>query len=101
MSKKLMRYVLAMWFVLGATCTTAVLGDDALSKASAAVATILFDYEGDEFASYVISDSGRVEINFASNTPDPLYSEILNKLKIHPDVKGVLPGKSGPVCSRF
>jgi len=75
--------------------------EDAVSKASAAVSGVLFDYDGDEFASYAIRDSGFVDITFASNTPDALYGEILNKLQMHPDIKGVLSGKGGPVCSRF
>jgi len=58
-----------------------VFSEDALSKADAAVANILFEYDGsEEFASYVVSDSGFVDIIFANNIPNKLYSEILNKL---------------------
>jgi hypothetical protein len=73
---------------------------DALQKADLAVATVLFDYEepGYEFASYRVSEDGFVEIVFASNMPDDLYVEILNKLQNHPDIKGVLAGKGGPTC---
>lgn len=55
------------------------------------VADILFDYEGGEtFASYLVRDDGFVEISFASNLPDDLYSTILNRLKGPPaDPRGV------------
>lgn len=85
----------------GIAGTGPVLAEDALSKTSAAVTNILFDHDADEFASYDIRDSGFLDITFARNTPDALYSEILNKLQKHPDIKGVLAGKGGPTCSRF
>jgi hypothetical protein len=75
--------------------------DDALSRANAAVSNILFEYDGDEFASFSVDDDGYLDITFARNTPDPLYGEILEKLRQHPDIKGVMPGKGGPVCGRF
>ena len=74
---------------------------DAESKTSSAVTNILFEYDADEFASYVIRENGWLDITFASNTPDALYSEILNKLQNNPNIKGVLSGKTGPTCSRF
>jgi hypothetical protein len=81
--------------------TSPVLAEDAPSKTSAAVTNILFEYDADEFASYSIRDSGFLDITFARNTPDALYSEMLNKLQKHPDIKGVLAGRGGPTCSRF
>lgn len=97
-----MRTFLLLAFLAGGVIATGpVVAEDAVSKASAAVSGVLFDYDGDEFASYAIRDSGFVDITFASNTPDALYGEILNKLQKHPDIKGVLSGKGGPVCSRF
>lgn len=73
---------------------TPILAEDTLSKADAAVANILFEYdEPEKFTSYVISESGFVDITFSSNTPDELYIEILKKLKSHPDIDGVLSGK--------
>lgn len=75
---------------------------DKLEKADTAVANILFDYDGsNEFASYRVSEDGFVDIVFASNMPDALYSEILNRLQTHPDIKDVLAGKGGPVCRLF
>jgi len=75
--------------------------EDAMSKTSSAATGILFDYDASDFASYSIRDDGHLEITFARNTPDALYSEILNKLQNHPDIKGVLAGKDGPSCGRF
>ncbi len=75
--------------------------DDPASRANAAVSNILFDYDADQFASFAIRDDGFVDITFARNTPDVLYAEMINKLRAHPDIKGVLPGKGGPVCSQF
>jgi hypothetical protein len=81
--------------------TSPARADDAESSASAAVSGILFEYDADEFASYVIKDNGHVDITFARNTPDALYSEILNKLQTHTGIKSVLAGRGGPTCSRF
>ena len=73
---------------------------DALSKADAAVANILFDFDGsDQFATYRVNEDGFVDIVFASNMPDRIYSALLARLEGHPDIKGVLAGKSGPSCT--
>lgn len=78
------------------------LADDELSKADAAVANILFEFDGaSEFTTYKIREDGFVDIVFARNTPDKLYGEMLNRLQQHPDIKGVLAGRGGPVCSLF
>lgn len=75
---------------------------DAQFKADSAVSDILFDYDGAEtYATYVVGDDGFVDISFARNIPDELYSEILERLKSHEDIKGVLAGTSGPACSLF
>lgn len=72
---------------------------DVRGKADAAVADILFDYEGaEEFASYAVRDDGFVDITFARNMPDALYSELLEKLQHHARIPGVLAGKSGRAC---
>jgi len=96
--RAILLFVLLSVGVMGSAPAVA---EDAQSKAGTAVSGILFDYDGGKFATYVVRDSGYVEITFASNTPDPLYGEILNKLRSHPDIKGVLSGKGGPVCSIF
>ena len=98
---KISPYLIAVFMTCGIAGVGPVLAEDAESKSSAAVTNILFEYDADEFASYGISDSGFLDITFASNTPETLYSEILNKLQKHPDIKGVLPGRDGPTCSRF
>ncbi|NIP56282.1 MAG: hypothetical protein GWO26_30715 [Phycisphaerae bacterium] len=79
-----------------------VSASDAQFKADSAVADILFEYDGSEqYASYAINEDGFVDITFASNIPDDLYSEILGRLKKHKDIDGVLAGSSGPACSLF
>ena len=76
--------------------------ESAGSKADLAVAEILFEYDGaEEFASYKVAEDGFVDITFAVNTPDSLYSEILGKLNSHTDINGVLAGKTGSFCSLF
>lgn len=71
------------------------------AKASSAVAEILFNEDADEFSTYRVNGKGFVNITFASNTPDAVYSNLLNRLKSHPDINGVLAGKGGPACRRF
>jgi hypothetical protein len=101
MQKKLAPYLLIALMTFAGFAQTPVRAEDAASAASAAVSEILFDYDADEFATYAIKDSGHVDITFARNTPDALYSEILNKLQTHAGIKSVLAGRGGPTCSRF
>lgn len=78
------------------------LANDAESKAGEAVANVLFDFDGsNEFVSYRVREDGFVDATFASNTPEPLYSEVVEKLRANKDIKGVLAGRGGPTCSRF
>ena len=73
---------------------------DMQSKADLAVANILFDFDAPaEFATYRIRDDGLVEIVFAGNMPDKVYSDVLAKLNNHPDIPDVLAGRGGPPCS--
>lgn len=101
MRLKFAPYLFAVLVTCAIAGTGPVLAEDALSKTNSAVTSILFEYDADEFASYGIRDDGFLDISFARNTPDALYSEILNKLQKHPDIKGVLAGKGGPNCPRF
>lgn len=101
MWKKLTLYIFSIMIVFASICNDAVCDVDRLSKATDAVTSILFDFEAEEFTSYKISDSGFVDIVFARNTPELLYSLILNKLKHHPDIDGVLAGRGLAACSRF
>lgn len=101
MCLKLVSYLFAALVTCGIAGAGPVFAEDASPKTSAAVTNILFEYDADEFVSYGIRDDGFLDITFARNTPDALYSEILNKLQKHPDIKGVLAGKGGPSCPRF
>lgn len=93
--------------LFGLLCVIGILGagpaaaGDLASRSDSAVADILFDYDADEFASYSVRDDGYVDINFASNVPEGLYSKILNELQNDPNIPGVLAGKTGPTCSLF
>ena len=79
-----------------------VFANESEAKASEAVANVLFDFDGsNEFVSYFVRPDGFVDAVFARNTPEPLYIEVVAKLRAHPDIKGVLAGRGGPVCSRF
>ena len=81
---------------------TSMLNADELEQADAAVANILFEYDGsEEYATYKANDDGSVDLVFASNTPDKIYEDILNKLQNHPHITSVLAGKGGPVCKAF
>lgn len=78
------------------------LAETAQLRADTAVAEILFDYDGaEEYASYVVREDGFVDITFARNMPDALYSEILQALNDNEHITGVLAGKTGPACRLF
>ena len=98
MGERLIRYVL---FILTIICVQPVYAEgNAQAMADKAVANVLFDFEyGSEIASYRVSEGGFVNIEFARNTPDALYGDILTKIKNHPDIKGVLASKTAPACS--
>ncbi|TAM45672.1 MAG: hypothetical protein EPN55_07640 [Gammaproteobacteria bacterium] len=79
-----------------------VLADETEAKAGEAVANILFDFDGsNEYVSYRVRPDGFVDATFASNTPEALYTEVVEKLRANKDIKGVLAGRGGPTCSRF
>ena len=76
------------------------LNADELAQADAAVANILFEYDGsEEYATYKANDDGSVDLIFASNTPDEIYEDILTQLQNHPHNSSVQAGKGGPVCT--
>ena len=62
-------------------------------EAEAAVSNLLFD-EGMENASFKVRPDGFVDILFGAAVGDADYSRLLEKLRAHPDIKGVLAGKS-------
>lgn len=100
--KNVLKHLSIGMLLLGLVFNQYVQAEDKLQLADSAVANILFDYDGSfEFASYKVNSSGFVDITFARNMPDTLYSEILKKLQEHPDISGVLAGKGGPTCSLF
>ena len=57
-----------------------------------AVTSILFE-EDMQNASYALRANGFVDILFGPSVPDADYARILDKLKSHPDIPGVLAGK--------
>lgn len=75
--------------------------EDAESMATHAVTDIIFDNVAEGYISYRISSKGEVDLIFARDTPDAVYSDILNKMKKHPDIKSVLAGRGGPSCGLF
>jgi len=94
------RFLLAA-LLAAAVAATPALADDPMVRAGVAVANILFAHDGDQFTTYTVREDGFVDIDFARNTPEALYSQILGELQQSPDIKGVLAGKGGPVCSLF
>ena len=75
---------------------------DELDKADAAVANVLFEYDGsEEYATYRANEDGSVDLIFAKNTPDDLYEDILTKLQNHPHITSVLASQGGPACKAF
>ena len=63
------------------------------AEAEAAVAKILFDADM-ENATFKVRNDGFVDILFGSAVTDSEYSRMLEILRSHPDIKGVLSGKS-------
>jgi len=101
MHKNLIACFLAALITGASPAAMAEDGGDPESRANAAVANILFDQDADEFTSYRVNERGFVDVIFARNTPDDVYSAILNKLKNNPEINGVIAGKGGPACGRF
>jgi hypothetical protein len=96
--KTIYRFIIVLSFSL--LIPMLAFAEGAQDKADLAVANILFDYDTPaEFASYRVNDTGFVEIVFASNMPDSVYAELLDKLNKHPDIADVLAGRGGPICS--
>ena len=62
------------------------------AESEAALTKILWD-EDMENVSYKLRSSGFIDITFGSAVSDQDYSRILNKLKTHPDIPGVLAGR--------
>jgi hypothetical protein len=63
------------------------------TEAEAAVSSLLFD-EGMENASFKVRSDGFVDILFGAAVSDADYIRLVEKLRAHPDIRGVLSGKS-------
>ena len=86
--------------VIVAFISSNLLAEELSARADLAVANILFEYDdASDFATYQVNEEGLVDIVFARNMPDALYSELLNKLENDPNIKGVLAGRGGPACT--
>lgn len=84
-----------LWLMYGVTFADGAAAEDAVSE-------ILWDYEDSfEYVQYRVTDSGHVDMTFASNTPEALYQQIVAKVRQHPDVDSVLAGKGGAACPLF
>jgi hypothetical protein len=84
---------------MGLTWTGVTQASELRDKADAAVAGVLFEYDGvSEYSSYRVNAKGFVDITFPRDMPESLYGEIVTRLQEHPDIDGVLAGKGGPSC---
>lgn len=84
-----------LWLTYGLALADGAAAEDAVSE-------ILWDYEDSfEYVQYRVTDSGHVDMTFASNTPESLYQEIVSKVREDPNVDSVLAGKNGAACSLF
>lgn len=87
------RMLLAGWLFLAITHSWA-----GQPEAEDAVTAILFD-ENMENVSYSLRGNGFVDILFGSAVPETEYIRIVEKMKAHPDIPGVLAGRgSGNYC---
>ena len=70
--------------------------------ATEAVATLLFDNELDELASYNVRKDGHVIIKFHQSVPEPTYTAIVDKLRATPGIPSVYAEQGGKeVCNPF
>lgn len=84
-----------LWMMYGLVFADGASAEDAVSE-------VLWDYDDSfEYVQYSVSDSGHVDMTFASNTPDALYQGIVAKIRQHPGVDSVLAGKGGKACPLF
>ena len=81
-------------------CATHTTTPEALASEDA-LAHILFDHDADAFTAYSIRRNGVIDITFARDVPDGLYSEMMGDLRDHPDIRGVRSARTGPACGLF
>ncbi|OOC49729.1 hypothetical protein [Thioalkalivibrio versutus] len=92
--------VLALPLTLSGCATTHATTPEARASEDA-LSHILFDYDADAFTAYNMRRNGRVDITFARDVPDGLYSEMMDELRAHPDIRGVRSARTGPACGLF
>ena len=81
-------------------CSLAAWADG--QSAEDAVTEVLWNYEDSfDYVQYNVTASGHVDMTFAANTPDALYSDIVSKVRHHRGVDSVLAGKGRNVCPLF
>jgi hypothetical protein len=81
------------WIALFAVCLALPMaGFAGQTESEAALTKLLFD-EDMENVSYSLRSDGFVDILFGPAVSDEDYSRILNKLRAHPDIPGVLAGR--------
>ena len=69
------------------------------NRADAAVSSLLFEQELDQVASYNARKDGFVVIKFAKSVPSLTYTQIVDKLRASPDIRGVRAEQGGrEVC---
>lgn len=72
---------------------------DTQNRADAAVVGILFEHELDSAASYNVHKDGFVVIKFAAAVPEATYTEVVDRLRVSPEIRGVRAEQSGrEVC---
>jgi hypothetical protein len=90
--------VMRTWILLLSLAGLPVSSWAGLTESEDALTAILFD-ENMENVSYNLRGDGFVDILFGPSVSDETYSHILNRLKTHPDIPGVLAGKGkGDFC---
>ncbi|WP_017940341.1 MULTISPECIES: hypothetical protein [unclassified Thioalkalivibrio] len=101
------RFTLALLFLIslplavsGCASTSQPNTPEALASEDA-LAQILFDYEADAFTAYNMRRNGTVDITFARDVPDGLYSQMVDDLRAHPDIRNVRSARTGPACGLF
>ena len=75
--KHIVCFIITLALLSAFSASPAWAEEDAQSKADRAVANLLFEYDGVEDRELSHSPDGLADISFASNMPDPLYSELL------------------------
>lgn len=95
--QKLTTFLLCSFLLTGQP----LLAADPPLSAENAITDIIFEHDANDFVTYEIESSGYTKVTFARNTPDDIYNNMVSEMRKHPDINGLLPGKTGASCSRF